>query len=142
MIIDKTWKTIQQAHDKQCPSKYMQPQVQFWTFVDWSTSKVSPCIWSICRWRRGGPLYRVITVAPPTLAMVPRTFANPSLLVMLTSSSLVKIKWYHQVIATLRHNIIKNVTRRCNVIYLKAKAKIKVIAGTEFCKAEAKVGEA
>jgi hypothetical protein len=29
-------------------------------------------------------------VAPPTLAMVPTTFANPSLLAMLVSSSLVE----------------------------------------------------
>jgi len=42
--------------------------------------------------------------------------------------------------AILQHKIIKNVTRRLD--YLKAKAKIKVIAGTEFCIAEAKVGEA
>lgn len=39
-----------------------------------------------------------------------------------------------------QHKIIKNVTRRLG--YLKAKAKTKVIAGTEFCNAEAKVGEA
>lgn len=48
------------------------------------------CIWFICKWRRGGPLYRVIIIAPPILAMVPTTFAIPSLLAMLVSSSLVK----------------------------------------------------
>jgi len=42
--------------------------------------------------------------------------------------------------ARLQHKIIKNFTRRLD--YLKAKAKTKVIAGTEFCNAEAKVGEA
>lgn len=69
------------------------------------------------------------------LAMVPTTFAIPSLLAILVSSSLVK-KHMNS------NNQIQTRTLRDmnDDEYLKAEAKMKVIAGTEFCIAETKVG--
>lgn len=78
-------KTIQAAHEKQWPSKNKQPHLQSCIFSDnisFSTSMLS------CR--SGLPLYSVITVAPPTLAIVPITFASPSLRPIFTSSTLIK----------------------------------------------------
>lgn len=66
----------------------MQPHVQFCTFIEESCIISFPSAPDVWFKMMGGPLYRVIIVAPPTLAMVPRILANPSILVRLTCSIL------------------------------------------------------
>jgi len=78
--------------------------------------------------------------APPILAMVPKTFASPSLLEMLTFSSLRrKVKVQEMFLLSKRKRRKFNVESQC---YPRAEAMTKVIAGTEFCIAEAKAGDA
>lgn len=79
-------------------------------------------------------------MAPPILAMVPRIFAIPSLLVTFTFSSL---QFFREGLRERCLHIQKQegfISRVWN--YLKAEAIRKVIAGTEFCIAEANVGDA
>ena len=86
-------------------------------------------------------MYRVIIVAPPTLAIVPNTFANPSLLAILICSSLHKSKRMVRWSKEKKNRSLKNITLVYETGYLRAEAIRKVIAGTEFCIDEAKVGD-
>lgn len=80
-------------------------------------------------------------MAPPTLAIAPNTFANPSLFAILICSSLHKSTLGDEVIK--RKNLLwESMTIVYDIGYLRAEAITKVIAGTEFCIAEAKVGDA
>lgn len=93
----------------------------------------------------------MITVAPPTLPMVPKSLAKPSILLKLTCSSLQQRRGSKQknVGSSKKWNIPleeKQMPLKARsvvvYVYLRTEAMIKVIAGTEFCIAEAKVGDA
>ena len=77
------------------------------------------------------------------LAMVPRTFAIPYLLEISTFSSLRnrdENKCIRGKAQSIKELILKN--KELAFSYLRAEAMTKEIAGTEFCIADAKVGDA
>lgn len=118
----------------------MQPHVQFCFFIEEESKSSAEEL--LCKlWcRRGGPLYRVMMEAPPTLAMVPRIFAKPSLLLILTCSTLKSRKVVLECCSFATKQRHRNIVMTLS--YPRADAMTKVIAGTEFCIAEAKVGDA
>lgn len=87
------WRTIQAAHDKQCPIRYKHPSVQF---CDLLMESISSWVWWVScvvrlLWRSGNPLYNVIVVAPPMLTIVPNTLATPCLRTRFMCSILEKL---------------------------------------------------
>lgn len=83
-----------------------------------------------------GPLYNVMIVAPPTQARVPTSFAIPSRRSNRTFSILLETS-FGNYYGPRKQPSEENV-KGC---HLRAAAMAKVMAGTEFWMAEAKVGE-
>lgn len=79
-----TWRTIHPAQDKQWQKVKIQPNAQLCILFELSVDELVP-------FKISGPLYKVITIAPPMLTKVPRTFTKPSILATFTCSILKPI---------------------------------------------------
>lgn len=76
-----TWNIIHAAHETTPPKSSMEPKTVLFALELYAFRLAVSILIS-------GPLYNVITIAPPTEIMMPTTFACPLLLLILTFSNL------------------------------------------------------